>query len=267
MRYIDGYNQTVGLPLLNRPDVFNASSGNITSLGIALAKHRRKIGKNGILLVIDSLTSSYLLCGSSVVKFLRFTLSKFAGDGNSILVCIDEGSTKHEDLVGMMSISDGVVKINIEENLAIFNIIKHPILEPKKIKVNLSESPRTATSNYDLEYFKQNVRLYWGSNRIPLRKEVGDFIDITWRNLIFWSGMLWDPKRFPIIMYDWIKYSYNMKNFGIDLFSFLPWKKRLAAKLFMPKSFSKIKDMKKMTEEFAKNFESDFRIGKMALHQ
>ena len=59
LKYIDGYNQTVGLPVLDRPDVFNANSGNITSLGIALTRHRRKIGKNGILLVIDSLTSSY----------------------------------------------------------------------------------------------------------------------------------------------------------------------------------------------------------------
>jgi predicted hydrocarbon binding protein/KaiC/GvpD/RAD55 family RecA-like ATPase len=263
LNYIDGYNQTVGLPVLDRPDTINVSSENLTSLGIALAKHQRNIGRKGILLVLDSLTSSYLLCGSEVVRFLRLTLSRFAGDGNAVLACFDEGSGKQEDLVGMMSISDGIIKVGIKKNLKTFEIIKHPILKPKKIQIPYNKPQLNATSTYDLEYFKQNVRLYWDLNKKPLRKQTGDFIDITWRNLILWSGMLWDPKRFPKIMYDWIKYSYNMKNFGIDLFSFLPLKERIAAKLFMPKSFSKINDMKKMSKQFFKNFESYFRIGKM----
>ncbi len=263
LKYVDGYNQTVGLPVLDRPDIINASSGNLTSLGIAFTKQQRKIGRKGILLILDSLTSSYLLCGSEVVRFLRLTLSRFAGDGNAILICFDEGSSKQEDLVGMMSISDGVIKVGIEKNLKTFEIIKHPILKPKKIRIPINKPQLPPTNTSDHEYFKQNVRLYWNLNKKQLRKQTGDFIDITWRNLIFWSGMLWDPKRFPTIMYDWIKYSYNLKNFGIDLFSYLPWKKRIAAKLFIPKSFSKINDMKKMTKEFAKNFESDFRIGKM----
>ena len=260
--YIDGYNQTVGLPVSDRTDTINVSSGNLTSFGIALAKHQRKIGKKGILLVLDSLTSSYLLCGSEVVRLLRTTLSRFAGEGNSVLVCFDGGSAKQQDLVGMMSISNGVIKIDIQQNLKTFKIIKHPIYKPKIIQIPYVEPPHMATSTSDLEYFKENVKLYWDLNKKPLRQQTGDFIDITWRNLIFWSGMLWDPKRFPTIMYDWIKYSYNMKNFGIDLFSFLPWKERIAARVFMPKSFSKVNDMKKMTEQFSKNFESDFRIGK-----
>jgi KaiC/GvpD/RAD55 family RecA-like ATPase/predicted hydrocarbon binding protein len=263
LNYIDGYNQTVGLPVSDRTDTISVNSGSLTSLGIALANHQRKIGRKGILLVLDSLTSSYLLCGSEVVRFLRLTLSRFAGEGNSVLVCFDEGSAKQEDLVGMMSISNGVIKIDVEKNNKIFEIIKHPILKSKKIQIPYNELPPAATSTYDLEYFKQNVRIYWDSNKKPLRTQTGDFIDITWRNLIFWSGMLWDPKRFPTIMYDWIKYSYNMKNFGIDLFSFLPWKKRIAAKLFMPKSFSDVNDVKKMNEQFFENFKSDFRIGKM----
>jgi len=52
LNYIDGYNQTVGLPVSDRLDTINVSSGNLTGLGIALAKHQRKIGKNGILLVL-----------------------------------------------------------------------------------------------------------------------------------------------------------------------------------------------------------------------
>ena len=80
LKFVDGYNQTVGLPVTDRPDTLNASCGNLTSIGIAIAKHQRMIGKKGVLLVFDSLTSPYLLCGSDVVRFLRLSLSRFAGD-------------------------------------------------------------------------------------------------------------------------------------------------------------------------------------------
>ena len=123
LKFVDGYNQTVGLPVTDRPDTLNASSGNLTSIGIAIAKHQRKIGRKGILLVFDSLTSPYLLCGSDIVRFLRLSLSRFAGDGNSVLACFDEGSGKEEDLVGMMSISNGVVNIGIEGDRRVFNVI------------------------------------------------------------------------------------------------------------------------------------------------
>ena len=96
LKFVDGYNQTVGLPVSDRSDTLNANCGNLTSIGIAIAKHLRKIGRKGVLLVFDSLTSPYLLCGSDVVRFLRLNLSKFAGDGNSVLVCFDKGSCKED---------------------------------------------------------------------------------------------------------------------------------------------------------------------------
>ena len=82
LSFVDGYNQTAGLPVSDQQDIINASSGNLTSSGIALAKHQRKIGRKGILLVLASSTSSYLLCGSEVVRLLRLTISRFAGNGN-----------------------------------------------------------------------------------------------------------------------------------------------------------------------------------------
>jgi len=165
--------------------------------------------------------------------------------------------------VGMMSISNGVVKMSIKEEQKIFEVIKHPRIKPRKIKIPLIASPTKATSKYDLEYFKHNVRLYAGLPRTVLRKETGDYVNIAWRNLMFWSGMLWDPKRFPTIMYDWIKYSYNLKNSNIDFLSFFPWQKRLVYKLFMPKSLNSVKDMKRWIEGYSENFESDFKISKM----
>ena len=262
LNYVDGFNQTVGLPVLDRPDTINVSSGNLTNLGIALFKHQRRIGKKGVLLVFDSLTSPYLLCGSEIVRFFRLTLSRFAGDGNSVLVCFDEGCGKEEDLVGMMSISNGVIKMSIEGERRVFDIIKHPKMKPEKIDVPLTPNPPEQRRPTNIEYIKQNVKLTFGASGIVLRKEVGDFVNIAWRNLILWSGMLWDPKRFPTIMYDWIKFQYNVRNYDIDILSFLPWQKRLVFKYFMPKSFSKVKDMKSILKRFLKNAESIFKIGK-----
>ena len=262
MKFVDGYNQTVGLPPTDRPDTLNANSEDLTGISIAITKQQRMIGRKGVLLVFDSLTSPYLLCGSNVVRFLRKFLSRFAGDGNSVLVSLDEGSAKEEDLVGMMSISNGVIKIGIEEDKRVFNVIKHPLMKPRRIDEPVTQSPPEQIRLKDVDYVRQNVRLTFGTPGIVLRKETGDFLNIAWRDLILWSGMLWDPKRFPKIMYDWIKIQYDARNWGKDLLSFLPWQERLAFKLFMPKSFSKVKDMKKFATRFLKNQEVTFRVGK-----
>jgi len=140
--------------------------------------------------------------------------------------------------------------------------IKHPKMKPEKIDVPLTPNPPEQRRPTNIEYIKQNVKLTFGASGIVLRKEVGDFVNIAWRNLILWSGMLWDPKRFPTIMYDWIKFQYNVRNYDIDILSFLPWQKRLVFKYFMPKSFSKVKDMKSILKRFLKNAESIFKIGK-----
>ena len=136
------------------------------------------------------------------------------------------------------------------------------IMKPRRIDLPLTPSPPKQIRLKNIEYVKQNVRLTFGAPEIVLRKEIGDFVNIAWRDLILWSGMLWDPKRFPKIMYDWIKVQYDARNWGKDLLSFLPWQKRLTLKLFMPKSFSKVKDMKKFAASFLKNQEVTFRVGK-----
>ena len=115
LNFVDAYNETVGISVLDRPDTFRANCGNLTSMGIAIYKTQKRIGTKDILLVFDSLTSPYLLSGSAVVRFLRLNLSKFVAEGNSVLACFDEGSGKEEDLVGMMSFSDGVVKMRLKD--------------------------------------------------------------------------------------------------------------------------------------------------------
>jgi predicted hydrocarbon binding protein/archaellum biogenesis ATPase FlaH len=263
LNFIDAYNQTVGLPVVDRPDTISASSENLTNVSIAITKNQRKIGGKNILLVFDSLTSPYLLCGSDVVRFFRRFLSRFVGMGNSVLVCFDEGSGREEDVVGMMSMSNGVVKIGLEEDFRVFEVVKHPIMKPTKIKIRLAPNVTEKTLPVDKEYLKQNINLNFGVQNNSLRKETGDYVNIAWRDLILWSGMFWDPKRFPKIMYDWIKLHYNLKNWGVDIFKFLPWKERLTFKLFMPKKFNKVKDMKKTINSISKDLESIYRVGKV----
>ncbi len=77
LSFLDAYNETVGMSVSDRPDTIRADCGNLTSMGIAISRLQKRIGKKDILLVFDSLTSPYLLSGPAVVRLLRLNLSKF----------------------------------------------------------------------------------------------------------------------------------------------------------------------------------------------
>jgi hypothetical protein len=114
--------------------------------------------------------------------------------------------------------------------------------------VSVTIRPHTVSSYYDVEYVKKEAEIAALGVKVTLRPEMDDYVNIAWRDLIFWSGMLWDPKRFPTMMYELTKYSEDPSNYEFDMLSIFPWYKRLLFKLFMPKSFSKVKDMKKIIE-------------------
>ena len=71
LRFVDGYNQTVGLPVVDSPDTVNASSGNLTSLGVSIAKLQRGLGRQGVLLIFDSFLKYW--------KTFIFTCSYYGG--------------------------------------------------------------------------------------------------------------------------------------------------------------------------------------------
>jgi predicted hydrocarbon binding protein len=85
-----------------------------------------------------------------------------------------------------------------------------------------------------------------------LRTEVGDFVNIFWMNLVLWSSMMWDPKRVPAMLYEFDK---DMHFKSVETMSQAPWRIRLFMKLFMPKSFSEVKDMKKFASYIMKSAE------------
>ena len=248
--FVDAFHETVGLQSTPWPDAVGASCADLTSLSIAISKQQERMRGN-ILLVLDSLTSPYLLSGPEVVRFMRMTLSRFAAEGNSVLACIDEGCGKEEDLVGMMSIADGVVEMGVEENKQLLNIVKHPKLRPTRIEVPTKPKPTGLKFIFDSKIFDMSMvsQCYQAVTRGDetwLRKEIGDFVNLFWPNLALWGGMLWDPKRFPSMKYDLDK---SDGVAGREMLQFFPWHMKLLFK-FMPQNFSRVNNMKKLCRAF-----------------
>ena len=247
LNFIDAYHETVGLPSTNRPNAILADCGSLSSISIAISKLQERIGRKGVLLVFDSLTSPYLLNGPEVVRFMRLTLSRFSGEGNSVLACFDEGSGKEEDLVAMMSLSDGVIKLEIEKNKQLLDIVKHPKTTPTRIEVPIEpERVGIETRKFDPSMLKAFYQALKRGDEAFWRKELGDYVNLFWPILVPWSGMLWDPKRYPMMTYQ------ANKDDGPSAFkdeawvrTTFPWHMRLLMKLLMPKTMSKVKDAKK----------------------
>ena len=245
LKFVDAYSETVGISVIDRPNTVTADCANLSSIGIAISKLEGMIGKKDVLLVFDSLVSPYLLAGPEIIRFMQLTLSKFVAEGNAVLACMDEGCGKPEDLGAMMSLANSVVRMDTEEGKRILNVVKHPVIEPARIEI-----PMVKIENrlWDVELWDEKImeslsRAMQGRAGISLRREIENYVNIFWPNFAFWSGILWDPKRFPEMTYEVNKKHGAGWKIVMPLF---PWYKRLLFKVLMPKNFSKTKDMKKM---------------------
>ena len=253
LSFIDAFTETVGLTCTPRSDTICANCADLNSLSMATTKLQERIGQKGILLAFDSLTSPYLFSGAEVTKFMRLFLAKFAAEGNSVVALIDEGCGKSEDLVAMMSIADGVIKIELEEDKQLLNVVKHPKVTPTRIEVPIEteQVPFRPTLDYDPDILAQFFESFM-KGKVALRPEVGDFVNLFWPNLAHWSGTLWDPKGFPTMIYEINKYEGGSIE---EVIPRAPRSMRLryrmltslqALGLFIPRNFSKVKDMKKV---------------------
>jgi predicted hydrocarbon binding protein/KaiC/GvpD/RAD55 family RecA-like ATPase len=256
LNFVNAYHQTVGLSVSDRPDTIHARCEDLSTIDIAISRLSERIGRKGILLVFDSLTSPYLFSGSEVLRFIRITLSGFAAEGNAVLTCIDEGCGKSEDLVAMMSLSQGVIKMETEEEKRVFNVLKHPEVRPTRIEVPLERVGLEART-FNTPRSREILQAIVMGGGTTMRSEVGDFVNLFWPNLAHWSGMLWDPNRFPIMTYELNKedppslFKLSNEDEAVKRV-FLSGRMRLIMKLFMPKNFSKVKDMKKMWRSLGK---------------
>jgi predicted hydrocarbon binding protein/KaiC/GvpD/RAD55 family RecA-like ATPase len=255
INFVDAFTETVGLARTQRPDTVYASCVDLNSISMAATKLKDGIGQKGVLLAFDSLTSPYLFCGTEITKFMRLFLSKFAAEGNSVMALMDEGCGKGEELGAMMSVADGIIKMEIKENSRTINVVKHPKVKPTRIEIPLgrTESERIGVKYlfdnnlFDVPGTRQYIKAWRHGDEATLRRDSGDYVNLFWPNLAQWSGMLWDPKRFPKMKYDLNKEDAAALT---DMVSkFFPWHVRLPFKL-MFQNVSKVKDMKKMMNYF-----------------
>jgi KaiC/GvpD/RAD55 family RecA-like ATPase/predicted hydrocarbon binding protein len=259
LSFIDAFGETVGVRTSERADTVGANCEDLNSISMAIAKLQQRIGRKDIFLSFDSLTSPYLFNKEEVFRFMRLCLAKFASEGNSVLALMDEGCGKEEDLGAMMSIADGIIRMEIKENSRIVNVVKHPKVSPTRIE--LPVGPRRVgldTRVFDPDVIGKNIRASDREYEAFWRREVGDFVNLFWPQFAHWSGMLWDPKRFPAMTYE------GNKDDPAAMFKlakedevikrvFLPWRKRLLLK-FAPKNLSKVKGAKIMANVLKQQF-------------
>jgi len=256
LSFVDAFGETVGATTLERPDTISANCEDLNSISMAITKLQERISRRDVLLAFDSLTSLYLFNEKEVFRFMRLCLAKFASQGNSVLALMDEGCGKEEDLGALMSVADGILRMEVKECSRILNVVKHPVVEPARIDVPLEmKQPQTRPPlEWDPIMLRRFVRSAFKGKAV--RREVGDFVHLFWPNLAHWSCMLWDPKGFPTMLYEMNKYESASGKSSIPGF---PWNIRLAFKalfilqsldLYMPKNLGNAKDMKKLLKTF-----------------
>jgi predicted hydrocarbon binding protein/KaiC/GvpD/RAD55 family RecA-like ATPase len=260
LSFVDAFGETVGTIAPERPDTIRANCEDLNSISMAIARLRERTGRPNVLLAFDSLTSPYLFNREEMFKFMRLCLLKFATDGNSVVACVDEGCGKQEDLVAMMSVSNGVIRMEIVGGKQRLSVVKHPRVRPTTVEVPVSVRPLPISSCFDKEYMMREAEAFSHGPRAVLRPGVGDYVNIAWRDLIFWSGMLWDPKRFGTMMYELTKYSEDPTNTVLDTLSVFPWHARLILRLVGPRMFRGVKNIRRGIERFWKPTWTQWRI-------
>jgi predicted hydrocarbon binding protein/KaiC/GvpD/RAD55 family RecA-like ATPase len=250
--FVDAFTQTVGLTCAQRADTLCANCLDLNSISIATTRLQERMRQGGMLLAFDSLTSPYLFSGAEVVKFMRVFLSRFAAEGNSVLALVDEGCGKEQDLVAMMSVADGIITMEIEDSSRVVKVVKHPKVAPTRIETPMAWSKEILSDQFDPGLHGRIIEASLSGSGGPLRPRVGDFVNIFWRNLASWSGMLWDPKRFPTMEYESTKEVQFLG--GRRGLALLPRHMRLLVK-FMRKNFSQPKDARKLFQRLSRPME------------
>ena len=254
LSFVDAFGETVGAATPERTDTVGANCEDLTSISLSIAKLQERIGRRDVLLVFDSLTSPYLFNENEMFRFMRLCLAKFASEGNSVLALMDEGCGKEEDLVAMMSVADGILRMEVKERQRTLNVVKHPSVEQTRIDVPIEPKQPQVTPPMDWDPDMLAIFLKsFNEGKTTLRREVGDFVNLFWLNLSHWSCMLWDPKGFPTMLYEMNKYECASSEESLPAY---PWKSRFYFKALrtlqslgsFPKSLSKVKDMKKVLE-------------------
>jgi predicted hydrocarbon binding protein len=252
---VDAYTQTVGLACSSQKTNVCAHCADLNSISMAVTKLRRRLNGQDVLLVFDSLTSPYLFNGLNVVKFIQQFLAKFAEEGNRVLVTMDEGCGKEEDLGAMMSVADGIVRLKMGKSDQSFQVVKHPDIPPGTFDKPIPKKFDAETALEEItdpEFLNLYVKSMF-RGKTCFRPRLGDYVNAFWPKLAYWSGMFWDPDGFPLIIYDDTREDQSAT--GSDEFiSFLPQPYKTMFRLInflkrigvFPKEFKSPKDINRI---------------------
>jgi len=201
---VDAYTQTVGLTCSSQRTTLCANCADLNSISMAVTKLRRRLNGQDVLLVFDSLTSPYLFNGLNVVKFIQQFLAKFAEEGNRVLVTMDEGCGKEEDLGAMMSVADGIVRLKMGKSNQAIQVVKHPDIPPGTFDKPIPKKFKAETALEEITdpaFLNLYMKSMW-RGKTCFRPRLGDYVNAFWPKLAYWSSMFWDPDGFPSIIYD-----------------------------------------------------------------
>jgi predicted hydrocarbon binding protein/KaiC/GvpD/RAD55 family RecA-like ATPase len=253
--FVDAFSPTVGLSGEDISDVIPAHCADLNSIMMAISTALTRVESTHRLIVIDSLTSPYLLNGQEVTRFTQLYLAKLAAQGESILVLLDEGVARTEDHNALLSLADGILCIHLEGTEQTLEVVKHPVVSPALHRQSLDMDPSLLESFEVLDpdfIHKFSISLFEG--KATIRPTVGDFVHPIWPQLCRTSGMLWDPERFPILHYELAKEDQSETGSEPHL-RFVPFKYKLMFRIIralqdigvVPKDFSSVRNMKRLS--------------------
>ena len=204
LEFVDAYRGTVGaFSKAGRYQTANCS--DLSNLAITVTKLAKSIGEQDLLVILDSLTPIYLINPTNALKFVQTTLMRYAAEGRRVVFSIDEGCGKQEDIVAMMSLAAGILKLYAQDSQRILEVIKYPGTSPTKITIG-SMQTKQLRCRMELTKGTENYQTHYAELKdTKIRPQLDDWIDILWIQLVLWGGMVWDPLRFPRLLYETVK--------------------------------------------------------------
>ena len=200
LHFVDAYRGTVGI---KAEEGVEASCGDLNSISLGISQALKKSDQSDLLITLDSLTPIYMLNAGAAKRFVQAVLGKYRAEGFRVLATIDEGVAKPEDATTIMSMATGILKIRIEADQSFIDVLKHPTIKVSRVELPLSEKANPFRSRLELVQNPETFSAhYLPVTKAKCRTRMPDYVHILWLQLAWWGGMLWDPKRFPNLMYE-----------------------------------------------------------------
>jgi hypothetical protein len=130
---------------------------------------------------------------------MRRTLSGFAANGNSVLVLMDDDCAKEEDLGAMMSMVNGIIKMEVEDGSRVLNVVKHPVVRPTRIEIPTPETWEKKVFDvkfWDPEMMRRFAKVLQSGDLREAQRHLS--VNLFWPSIMKWSeysGILKDCLR------------------------------------------------------------------------